>query len=69
MSPAQGEQVGDIYYSLYGRYYSKSRVGKMLGYARTQVIQWLERPLERYYPKVYIYIYCIYQYQTRRAGK
>ena len=58
------EQVGDIYYSLYGRYYSKSQVSRMFGYARSQVMQWLERPLERYYPMVYIDVVFI---STRRG--
>jgi len=48
------EQIGEIFHELYGKYYSKSQVSRMFNYAREQVTQWLERPLEAYYPIVYI---------------
>ena len=48
------EQIGEIFNELYGKYYSKSQVSRMFNYAREEVNQWLERPLEAYYPIVYI---------------
>ena len=48
------EQVGDIFKDLYGKHYSTSQVSRMFAYAGEEVKQWLERPLESYYPIIYI---------------
>ncbi len=48
------EQVGDIFEELYGKQYSTSQISRLFDYAREDVKQWLERPLESYYPIVYI---------------
>lgn len=47
-------QVGGLFEKLYGRHYSKSSVSRMFDYAREEVLGWLMRPLEEYYPIVYI---------------
>ena len=48
------EQVADIFDDLYGKHYSKSQVSRIFVRAKEQVYQWLERPLEKYYPIIYI---------------
>jgi len=48
------EQVGDMFEELYGRHYSSSSISRMFDYAREEVYKWLERPLDDYYPIVYI---------------
>lgn len=48
------QQVGEIFEDLYGRHYSTSSVSRMFDYAREEVHSWLERPLENYYPILYI---------------
>lgn len=48
------EQVGELFDELYGRHYSTSSVSRMFDYAREEVDAWLNRPLEGYYPIVYI---------------
>ena len=48
------EQVGDIFEVLYGQHYSTSQVSRLFDYAREEVKEWLSRPLESYYPIVYI---------------
>jgi putative transposase len=48
-------QVGGLFEKLYGRHYSKSSVSRMFDYAREEVMGWLLlRPLDAYYPIVYI---------------
>lgn len=47
-------QVGGLFEKLYGRHYSKSSVSRMFDYAREEVMNWLKRPLERYYPIVFV---------------
>jgi putative transposase len=49
-----GEEVGKIFEELYGRHYDKSSVSRMMAFAREEVQAWLERPLEPYYPLVFI---------------
>ena len=48
------EQVGDIFKEIYGKKYSTTQVSRLFDFAREQVQQWLERPLESYYPIIYI---------------
>jgi transposase-like protein len=48
------EQIGDIFDDIYGKHYSKQRVSQMMDYARDEIQGWLERPLEAYYPLLYI---------------
>jgi transposase-like protein len=48
------EQIGDIFDDIYGKHYSKQRVSQMMDYAREEIQGWLERPLEAYYPLLYI---------------
>lgn len=47
-------QVGGLFEKLYGRHYSKSSVSRMFDYARDEVLGWLDRPLDDYYPIIYI---------------
>lgn len=48
------EQVSKIFKEIYGRFYSTSQISRMFDYARQEVQAWLERPLDRYYPIIYI---------------
>ena len=48
------EQIGDIFDDIYGKHYSKQRVSQMMDYAREEIQGWLERPLDSYYPILYI---------------
>lgn len=47
-------QVGDVFDEIYGEHYSKSSISRMIQYMREDVSKWLDRPLERYYPIVFI---------------
>ena len=47
-------QVGELFDELYGRHYSKSSISRMFDYAREEVQDWLVRPLESYYPIIFI---------------
>lgn len=47
-------QVGDVFDEIYGEHYSKSSISRMIQYMRDDVSRWLDRPLERYYPIVFI---------------
>ena len=47
-------QVGKLFEQLYGRHYSKSSVSRMFDYAREEVKDWLRRPLDTYYPIIFI---------------
>ena len=57
------EQVGNIFGEIYGKRYSTSQVSRMFEFARSDVARWLQRPLEPYYPIIYIDATFIY---TRR---
>lgn len=48
------DQVGDIFDKLYGKYYSTSQVSRMFDSAREEIKEWLDRPLNNYYPIIYI---------------
>ena len=48
------EQVGDVFDQIYGQYYSKSSISRMVESVRTQVGSWLERGLESYYPVMFV---------------
>jgi len=48
------EQVGELFEKIYGRTYSSSQISRLFEYARGEVAEWIERPLEDYYPIVYI---------------
>lgn len=58
------QQVGELFDDIYGRQYSTSQISRMFNFAREEVTQWLERPLEPYYPIIYIDATFIY---TRRV--
>lgn len=47
-------QVGDVFEELYGRHYSKSHISSIFDYAREEVQAWGNRPLESYFPILYI---------------
>ena len=47
-------QVGDIFDEIYGEHYSKSSISRMIQYMREEVSEWLDRPLDSYYPVVFI---------------
>lgn len=48
------QDVGLIFERLYGKNYSTSQVSRMFEFARQEVEEWRNRPLEPYYPIVYI---------------
>ncbi len=48
------EQVGELFEKIYGRSYSSSQVSRMFEHARQEVAEWLARPLDEYYPMIYI---------------
>jgi len=47
-------EAAKIFKQVYGREYSTSQLSRMFDYARNKVRQWLNRPLESYYPIIYI---------------
>lgn len=47
-------QVGEVFDEIYGRHYSTSQVSRMFDTAREEVALWLNRPLNCYYPIIYI---------------
>ncbi len=47
-------QVGEVFNEIYGRHYSTSQVSRMFDGAREEVKLWLDRPLNEYYPIIYI---------------
>ena len=47
-------QVGDVTEEFYGKHYSKAQVSRLLNVAREDVAAWLNRPLDRRYPIIYI---------------
>lgn len=47
-------QVGEMFEKLYGQHYSAAQVSRLFESAREEVKEWLERPLENYYPIVMI---------------
>jgi len=48
------QQTATIFKEVYGREYSTSQLSRMFEFAREKVSQWLRRPLEAYYPIIYI---------------
>lgn len=48
------DQVSDVFEQLYGQHYSKSSISRMIECVRTQVNEWLERGLDRYYPVLFV---------------
>jgi len=48
------DQVGEIFNLIYGKQYSPSQISRLFEYAREDIKQWLERPLQPYYPIIYI---------------
>lgn len=48
------EQIGSVYYDVYGKHYSKSQVSFLMKDSREEVSIWLERPLDSHYLVVYI---------------
>lgn len=47
-------QVSEIFEELYGKHYSKASISRMLEGIREEVEQWIDRPLENYYPIVLV---------------
>jgi transposase-like protein len=47
-------QVGEVFGEVYGQHYSKASISRMIEYLRKDVEQWLTRPLEGYYPLVFV---------------
>jgi transposase-like protein len=47
-------QVGEVFEEIYGKKYSTSQVSRMFESARSEVKEWSERPIESYYPIMYI---------------
>ena len=49
-----GDQIGSFFERAYGHHYSKASISMMMQTAREDVFQWLERPLEKRYPILYL---------------
>lgn len=47
-------EIGDVFEKIYGKHYSKASISRMIEGLRQEVDVWLKRPLECYYPVVYI---------------
>ena len=47
-------EVSKIFARIYGRRYSTSHISRMFDFARDKVREWLQRPLEPYYPIIYV---------------
>lgn len=47
-------QVGEVFEQLYGRHYSPSSISRMIEWMRRDVSEWLARPLETWYPVVFV---------------
>ena len=48
------EQIGAVFEQLYANHYSKQSISRLAQGAHQEVLAWLERPLDPYYPLVYI---------------
>ena len=48
------EQIGEVFEQLYAHHYSKESISRLAQRAHQEVLDWLERPLDPYYPIVYI---------------
>lgn len=48
------EQVGSMFERIYGHHYCKSSISAMMETARTDIASWLERPIDAFYPILYI---------------
>lgn len=59
-------QVGEVFDEIYGEHYSKASISRMIEYVRKDVNEWLERPLDSYYPVVFID--CVYIKVHRRKS-
>jgi Transposase and inactivated derivatives len=59
-------QVGEVFDEIYGEHYSKASISRMIDYVRKDVSEWLERPLDEYYPIVFID--CVYIKVHRRRS-
>jgi putative transposase len=47
-------QVGEVFGEVYGKQYSKASISRMIEYLRQDVEEWLARPLEKYYPIIFV---------------
>jgi transposase-like protein len=48
------EQIGNLFDKIYGKHYSKGSISNMMNGARQDIDLWLNRPLDKRYPIVYI---------------
>ena len=48
------EQIGEAFEQLYAHHYAKQSISRLAQRAHQEVLDWLERPLDPYYPIVYI---------------
>lgn len=48
------EQVGEVVGEIYGHHYSKQSISRMASATKDELLGWLERPLDTYYPIVYM---------------
>ena len=48
------EQIGEVFEQLYVHHYSKQSISRLAQTAHQEVLDWLGRPLDPYYPMVYI---------------
>lgn len=47
-------QIGEVFDEFYGRHYSTSQISRMIEWMREDVAEWLSRPIESYYPVVFV---------------
>ena len=59
-------QVGEVFDEIYGEHYSKSSISRMIEYVRRDVSEWLERPLDAYYP--ILFVDCVHIKVRRRRN-
>ena len=48
------KDVGEIFEKIYGKKYSKSGVSKLCEESRKEALEWINRPIDNYYPVIYI---------------
>ena len=59
-------QVGEVFEKIYGKAYSKSGISHLCEESKKQALQWLERPLESFYPIIYIDAHFIVYVEKKR---
>jgi transposase-like protein len=48
------KDIGEVFDTIYGKKYSSSGISKLCETSRKDVLKWLKRPIDSYYPVIYI---------------